>query len=196
MSRSGTCVLTRFTEALGRFFRGTWTKPNFFTQSSPTWLSLPLLWFSVGSCRCMGKHWTQILEPRDFWLAFCCFVWPAWDKRFLQEKHETEATVIVQQHHHHHLLLRLHHHHHHHHHLQHLHHNHRHPYHHDSSQNGLDHGFHQCWAIAAMDALLSERIKPWTSSWLGHGCSLLRTDYTMDVVMDALCPKLNRPWTS
>ena len=30
-----------------------------------------------------------------------------------------------------------------------------------------------------MDALFSERITPWTSSWLGHGCSVLRTALTM-----------------
>ena len=36
-----------------------------------------------------------------------------------------------------------------------------------SSQSGLDHGrFHDL----AMDALFSERIRPWTSSWLGRGC--------------------------
>ena len=48
------------------------------------------------------------------------------------------------------------------------------------SQNGLDHGRHHGWA---MDALFPERIRPWMSSWLGHGCSLLRPDKTMDVVM-------------
>ena len=59
----------------------------------------------------------------------------------------------------------------------------------------------------AMRALVSERIRPWTSSWLGHGwsilktprpsssilswlghgCSLLRTQSTMDVIL-ALSP--------
>ena len=42
-----------------------------------------------------------------------------------------------------------------------------------SSQNGLDHGRHHGWA---KDALFSERIRPRTSSWLGHGRPLLRTD--------------------
>ena len=49
-----------------------------------------------------------------------------------------------------------------------------------SSQNGLDHGHHHGWA---MDALFSERPKPCTSSWLGHGCSLLRTDKTMHGIL-------------
>ena len=35
----------------------------------------------------------------------------------------------------------------------------------------------------AIDALLPRRIRPWASSWLGHGCSLLRTDFAMGVIM-------------
>ena len=42
-----------------------------------------------------------------------------------------------------------------------------------SSQNRLEHGDHHVWD---MDALFSERNKPWTSSWLGHRCCLLRTN--------------------
>ena len=42
-----------------------------------------------------------------------------------------------------------------------------------SSQNVLDHGPHHG---SAMDAFFSERTRPWTSLWLGHGCSLLRAD--------------------
>ena len=34
-----------------------------------------------------------------------------------------------------------------------------------------------------MGCSFSERIRPWPSSWLGLGCSLLRTDSTMDVVV-------------
>ena len=34
-----------------------------------------------------------------------------------------------------------------------------------------------------MDAIFSERSGPWVSSWLGHGCSLLRTDETTDAIM-------------
>ena len=49
-----------------------------------------------------------------------------------------------------------------------------------SSQYGLDHGHHHCWA---MDALFSERIRPWMTSWLGYGCFLHRTDKTMDVII-------------
>ena len=37
-----------------------------------------------------------------------------------------------------------------------------------SSQIGLDHGRHHVWA---MDALFPVRVKPWTSSCLGYGCS-------------------------
>ena len=60
-----------------------------------------------------------------------------------------------------------------------------------SSQDGLENGRHHGWAMDAlfserfkpwtfhhgwaMDALLSGRIREWTSSWLGHGCPLLRT---------------------
>ena len=42
-----------------------------------------------------------------------------------------------------------------------------------SSQNGRYHG----WAL---DALLSESIRPWTVSWLGTVCFVLRTHETMD----------------
>ena len=52
-------------------------------------------------------------------------------------------------------------------------------------QNILEHGRHHGWAI---DALNSERIRPWTSSWSGRGCSELRTDRTIDVIMVG-------PWT-
>ena len=48
------------------------------------------------------------------------------------------------------------------------------------SQNGLDQGRHHGWA---MDALFSKRIRPWMSSYLGHGCSLLKTGSTMRVIM-------------
>ena len=45
----------------------------------------------------------------------------------------------------------------------------------------VDHGRHHAWA---MDALFSsEQSRPWTSSCLGHGYSLPRTDQTMDVIM-------------
>ena len=49
-----------------------------------------------------------------------------------------------------------------------------------SSRNGLDHGYHYAWAT---DALFPERSRPWTSLGLGQGCSLLRTDWTIDVIM-------------
>ena len=42
-----------------------------------------------------------------------------------------------------------------------------------SSQDGLENGRHHGWA---MEALFSDRIRPWTSSWLGHGGPLLRSD--------------------
>ena len=64
-----------------------------------------------------------------------------------------------------------------------------------SSQNGRDYGRHR-WAMDALFserkgehahhrgcAFFSERIRPWTSSWLVHGCSLLRANQTMDVIM-------------
>ena len=47
-----------------------------------------------------------------------------------------------------------------------------------SSQNRLDHGHRHAWA---MDALVSERTRPWTSSWLGHVSS--QSDYSMDIVI-------------
>ena len=52
------------------------------------------------------------------------------------------------------------------------------------SQNGVDHG--RRWVLG-MDALFlermsSERMRPWTSFGFGHGCSVLRTDKTMDVI--------------
>ena len=34
-----------------------------------------------------------------------------------------------------------------------------------------------------MDAPFSERIRPWTSSWLLHGCSFVRMRQTMDVIV-------------
>ena len=41
-------------------------------------------------------------------------------------------------------------------------------------QNGLDLGRHHGWAL---DALFSEQIRPWmSSSWLGRGWSLFKTD--------------------
>ena len=64
---------------------------------------------------------------------------------------------------------------------------------HERGENGLpmirsishhwpqhQHGRHHGWA---MDALFSERVTPWKSSWFGHGCSLLRAHSTMDVIM-------------
>ena len=65
-----------------------------------------------------------------------------------------------------------------------------------SSQYAVYHGRHHGWC---MDALFSERSRP--PAWmlfcqrasdhgryhgLGHGCSVLRTDYTMDVIMIGL----------
>ena len=39
--------------------------------------------------------------------------------------------------------------------------------------DGVDHGHDYGWA---MDALFSDRTRPWNSRWSGHGCFLLRTE--------------------
>ena len=65
-----------------------------------------------------------------------------------------------------------------------------------SSQIGLDHGRHHGWA---MDALLSGRIREWTSSWLGHGpSSQIGLDHGRHHgwAMDALFSGRIREWTS
>ena len=81
-------------------------------------------------------------------------------------------------------------------------------------QIAADHGRYHGWA---MDALLSDCSRPLTLSWLGHGCSLVRLQQTMDVIMVgpwmlfcqtasghgryhgwavyALCSERIRPWT-
>ena len=48
-----------------------------------------------------------------------------------------------------------------------------------------------------LDTLLSDciRIRPWTISWLGHGCSGLRMRWTMVIIVDAMCSKCIAPWT-
>ena len=47
------------------------------------------------------------------------------------------------------------------------------------SQNRSHHGCHHGWGI---DGLCSDLIRPWTHG-RHHGCSLLRTDETMDVIV-------------
>ena len=72
------------------------TKPIFCMQSSLAGFPLPLLWFSAGTSPLCGKTLDTNFGKARFWIAFCGFVWPAWEKmQFLQEKHEQEDTTTT-----------------------------------------------------------------------------------------------------
>ena len=59
-----------------------------------------------------------------------------------------------------------------------------------SRQNASGHGRYHGWALYAL-CYKQERIKPWTSSWLGPGCFVLRMHEAMDVIMPGPPPA---PW--
>ena len=58
------------------------------------------------------------------------------------------------------------------------------------SENVVDDKRHHAWT---MDAVIT--VGPWTLSWLGHGCSLVRFECGRyhGWVMDALCSERSRP---